>query len=49
MTLRHKVTGEEVEGNFRPSLGFWQQDTPRLVSYSMDQWEEVVSEDSPQS
>ncbi len=41
MIIRHTVTGQEIERDFRQSMGFWQQDTPRLVSYSMDQWEEV--------
>lgn len=45
MKLRNKQAGEEVEGNFQSSVGYWQQEKP-LVSYSMEQWEQV-QEDQP--
>mgnify|MGYP003554278773 CR=1 FL=1 len=39
MIIRHKVTGQEIEGDFRQSMGWWQQERP-LVSYPMSEWEE---------
>lgn len=48
MKIRHIVTHQVVEGDLRASMGWWQQERP-MVSYPMSEWEEVVSEDSPQS
>ena len=48
MIIRHKVTGQEIEGDFRQSMGWWQQER-HMISYPMSEWEGVVSEDSPQS
>jgi hypothetical protein len=44
MIIRHKVTGQEIEGDFRQSMGWWQQERP-MVSYPMSEWEEVVSDE----
>jgi|JI10StandDraft_1071094.scaffolds.fasta_scaffold721338_2 hypothetical protein len=44
MKLRNINTGEEVEGNFYKTAGFWQQDTPRMVSYHESQWVPVEEE-----
>ena len=45
MIIRHKVTGQEIEGDFHQSMGWWQQERP-LVSYQMSEWEEVVSDEN---
>lgn len=45
MIIRHTVTGQEIEGDFRQSMGWWQQERP-LVSYPMSEWEEVVSDEN---
>ena len=45
MKLRNTTTGEVVEGDFYLSMGFWQQDTPRMVSYHTSQWEKVEEQD----
>ena len=44
MIIRHKVTGQEIEGDFRQSMG-WQQERP-LISYPMREWEEVVRDEN---
>ena len=44
MIIRHTVTGQEIEGDFRQSMGWWQQDTPRMVSYHESQWVPVEEE-----
>ncbi len=52
MTLRHKQTGEvkQLKGaGWRVSMGWWTSDNPLSMSYPVSEWEEVVSEDSPQS
>ena len=51
MKIRHIVTHQDVEGDLRASMGWWQCDGPGnlSVSYHMSEWEEVVREDSPQS
>ena len=46
MIIRHKVTGQEIEGDFRQSMGGgWQQEHP-MVSYPMSEWEEVVRDEN---
>ena len=45
MIIRHKVTGQEIEGDFRQSVGWWQQEHP-TVSYPMSEWEEVVRDEN---
>ena len=44
MIIRHTVTGQEIEGDFRQSMGWWQQERT-LVSYPMSEWEEVVRDE----
>ena len=45
MIIRPKVTGQEIEGDFRQSMGWWQQERP-MVSYAMSAGAEVVSDAS---
>ena len=45
MIIRHTVTGQEIEGDFRQSRGWWQQERP-LISYPMSEWEEVVRDEN---
>ena len=48
MIIRHKVTHQEIEGEFRASMGWWQHEGPGnlMVSYPMSEWEEVVRDEN---
>ena len=48
MIIRHKVTHQEIEGEFRAVMGWWQHEGPGnlMVSYPMSEWEEVVSDEN---
>lgn len=50
MTLRHKTTGQEAEGNFKLQMGWYQLECAgHFVSYPASEWEEVVDEAPSQS
>ena len=50
MKIRNKVTGEIVEKELRPSMGWWQCDGPGNLSVSdpMSEWEQVQEDASEQ-